>query len=346
MPVSLITTPQHAQHTYQHHPEHAGRGTAIQQLLSTHPIPGVTAIPVHSGDRSWITRVHDENYVNSLQHLSQRRAGHAQIDGDTYICGGSYAAACDAAYAACQAVDAMMASTPAMSIGRPPGHHAVHAAYMGFCFFNNVAIAARYVQQHYGLRRVAIVDIDIHHGNGSHDCFYADGDVLFVSSHAHPLYPFSGARHEMGQGAGYGATLNIPLPHGSGDGAYARVYSELVAPALQRFAPECILVSAGYDAHWDDPIGTCTLSVTGYTTIMAILWQVAQQCSQGRMAVILEGGYSLDALAAGVHATLSVLAGVAPLPDRLGAVPSNAAAGDETMGWLHQHHPLCIQQKE
>lgn len=346
MPVSLITTPKHAQHTHPQHPEHAGRVEAILQHIATHPIAGVTAMPVTVGDTSCITAVHDEKYVNSLRDLSHQRAHQPQLYADTYVCGGSYAAACDAAWAACQAVDCMMQGTPAMSIGRPPGHHAVHNAYMGFCFFNNVAIAARHVQQRYGIRRVAIIDIDVHHGNGTNDYFYADGDVLFVSSHASPLYPYSGGRDAMGQGAGHGATLNIPVPNGSGDAAYARVYHELVVPALTRFAPECLLVSAGYDAHWDDPIGTGTLSVTGYTTIIQALWATAQRLCHGRMALILEGGYSLTALAAGVHASVSVLAGTEPLPDMLGSVPSNPLAGDETMRWLSQHHPLCMGQKE
>lgn len=342
MPVSLITTPQHAQHTHAQHPEHAGRIDAVLQHLAMHPIAEITTTPVQAGDIAWVKAVHAENYVNSLATHRQQ----TYINGDTYRCAGSYAAACDAAYAACQAVDAMMTGTPAMSLGRPPGHHAVHAATMGFCFFNNVAIAARYAQQRYGVRRLAIVDIDVHHGNGTNDCFYADGDVLFISSHASPLYPFSGGREAMGHGAGYGSTLNIPLPNGSGDAAFAHVYRELVVPALQRFAPECVLVSAGYDAHWDDPIGTCTLSVTGYTAILQALWQTAQQQCGGRMAIILEGGYNLAALAAGVHATVSLLAGVPPLPDPLGTVVSNPHAADETIRWLHQHHPLCMQQKE
>ena len=342
MPVSLIVTPQHAQHTLPQHPEHAGRIDAIVHLLESHPIAGLTTHAVQPFPRSVIHAVHDESYVNSVETQSQQRGRQLRLDADTYVGGGSFAAACDAAYAACQAVDAMMTGTPAMSIGRPPGHHAVHAAYMGFCFFNNVAIAARYAQQHYGMRRIAIVDIDVHHGNGTNDCFYADGDVLFISSHASPLYPFSGSRDALGQGAGHGATLNIPLPHGSGDAAYARVYRDLVVPALQRFAPECVLISAGYDAHWDDPIGTCALSVAGYTTIVQALWQYAQQGCAGRMAVILEGGYNLEALAAGVHATLSTLAGETPLPDTLGSVPSDARAGDDTIQWLQHHHPLCV----
>jgi acetoin utilization deacetylase AcuC-like enzyme len=217
---------------------------------------------------------------------------------------------------------------------------------MGFCFFNNVAIAARYLQHTYGIKRVAVVDIDVHHGNGTNDYFYADADVLFVSSHASPLYPFSGARNAMGRDRGHGSTLNIPLPNGSGDGVYDRVYTELVVPALQRFAPECMLVSAGYDAHWDDPIGSCALSVTGYTTIMRALWHTAQQQCAGRMAVVLEGGYNLDALAAGVHATVSLLAGQHPLPDRIGGVTSDAHAADDTIHWLQHHHPLCMAQKE
>jgi len=346
MPVSLITTPQHAQHTHPQHPEHAGRIDAVMRLLAQFPIAGVTAHPVHPMDIAVIHAVHAARYVASLQQLSQQRATHAHMDADTYVTGGSYAAACDAAFAACQAVDAMMTGTPAMSLGRPPGHHAVRDQYMGFCFFNNVAIATRYLQHTYGIKRVAVVDIDVHHGNGTNDYFYADADVLFVSSHASPLYPFSGARDAMGRDSGHGSTLNIPLPNGSGDRVYDRVYTELVVPALQRFAPECILVSAGYDAHWDDPIGSCALSVTGYTTIMRALWHTAQQQCAGRMAVVLEGGYNLDALAAGVHATVSLLAGQHPLPDHIGGVASDAHVGDDTIHWLQHHHPLCMAQKE
>lgn len=346
MPVSLITTPQHAQHTHPQHPEHAGRIDAVMELFAQHPIAGVTMHSVHPMDINIIHAVHSQSYVESFKQLSQQRATDAHLYADTYITGGSFAAACDAAFAACQAGDAMMMGIPAMSLGRPPGHHAVHDQYMGFCFFNNVAIATRYLQRQYGIKRVAVVDIDVHHGNGTNDYFYADADVLFVSSHASPLYPFSGARDAMGRDAGYGSTLNIPLPHGSGDQAYARIYHDLVVPALVRFAPECILVSAGYDAHWDDPIGTCALSVSGYATIVQALWHTAQQYCAGRMAVVLEGGYQLDALAAGVHATVSLLAGQTPQPDRIGAVASDAHAGADTIRWLHQHHPLCMAQKE
>jgi len=217
MPVSLITTPQHAQHTHPQHPEHAGRIDAVMRLLAQFPIAGVTVHPVHPMDVAVIHAVHAARYVASLQQLSQQRATHAHMDADTYVTGGSYAAACDAAFAACQAVDAMMTGTPAMSLGRPPGHHAVRDQYMGFCFFNNVAIATRYLQHTYGIKRVAVVDIDVHHGNGTNDYFYADADVLFVSSHASPLCPFSGARDAMVRDSGHGSTLNIPLPNGSGD---------------------------------------------------------------------------------------------------------------------------------
>jgi acetoin utilization deacetylase AcuC-like enzyme len=217
---------------------------------------------------------------------------------------------------------------------------------MGFCFFNNIAIAARYAQQHHRLQRIAIIDFDIHHGNGTQDAFYGDADVLFISSHSAPLYPFSGNREQMGQGAGHGTTLNIPMQRLSDDTAYIAAYQQVVIPALTRFQPDCLLISAGYDAHWDDPVGNCALSVTGYCQLMQLLIAAAQQLCAGKLVAILEGGYSQRALAASVHANLCQLANHPLLPDSLGQRPGNPHGADQSIAWLRAHHPLLHDTKE
>lgn len=346
MPITIITTPQHTLHTNAHHPEQAARIDAIMATLRTNPIAGATLQAARSADLRTIQAVHTPDYVAWLQQRCARITRLSDLTADTYITPDSVTAARMAAGAACDAVDAMQAGQRAFALGRPPGHHATPGEAMGFCFFNNIAIAARYAQQHHRLQRIAIVDFDIHHGNGTQDAFYGDADVLFVSSHSAPLYPFSGNREQMGHGAGHGTTLNIPMQRLSDDSAYIAAYQQVVIPALTRFQPDCLLISAGYDAHWDDPVGNCALSVTGYSQLMQLLIAAAQQLCADKIVAILEGGYSQRALAASVHANLCQLANHPMLPDSLGQRPGNPHGADQSIAWLRAHHPLLHDTKE
>ena len=346
MPITIITTPQHTLHTNAHHPEQAARIDAIMATLRTNPIAGATLQAARSADLRTIQAVHTPDYVAWLQQRCARITRRRDLTADPYITPDSVTAARQAAGAACDAIDAMQAGQRAFALGRPPGHHATPGEAMGFCFFNNIAIAARYAQRQHGLRRIAIIDFDIHHGNGTQDAFYGDADVLFISSHSSPLYPFRGKREQMGQGAGHGTTLNIPLQRLSDDSAYIAAYQQVVIPALTRFQPDCLLISAGYDAHWDDPVGNCALSVTGYGQLMRLLIDAADQLCDGKIAAILEGGYSQRALAASVHATICQLANQSMLPDSLGQRPGNSHGADQSIAWLRTHHPLLHDAKE
>ena len=346
MSITFVTTNAQQQHTHKRHPERAERIQVILDVLRQDALLAAQLITAEVAPTTTITRIHDVAYVQSLADMCAGLPSDYVAYADTYTTQATYHAAQQAAGAACQAADLMMAGQRAFALSRPPGHHATAAEAMGFCFFNNVAIAARHLQAEHGLTRIAIVDIDVHHGNGTQEAFYADGSVLFVSSHSSPLYPFSGEVYEMGIEAGHGSTLNIPVPAHTGDAAMLRVYQQVVVPALLRFRPECILVSAGFDAHWDDPVGNCRLSVTGYRHLFELLCGTADQLCDGRIMAVLEGGYSLRALSACVHTAGHVLArtGVA-LTDTLGSQPSDPHRADAVIARLKEIHPLLQPQR-
>jgi acetoin utilization deacetylase AcuC-like enzyme len=214
---------------------------------------------------------------------------------------------------------------------------------MGFCLFNNVAIAARELQAAHGLGRVAIVDVDVHHGNGTQESFYEDPSVLFVSTHQYPFYPGSGGLKEIGAGAGAGATVNLPRPAGCGDGEYRLAVESVVAPALRRFRPEAILVSIGFDAHWADPLAQMRLSIEGYVQTVERLAALADELCDGRLALVLEGGYSLEALAYGTLAVARALRGDLwsdPLGLAPGSPPTDGAAIAPILEAARQLHRL------
>jgi acetoin utilization deacetylase AcuC-like enzyme len=266
--------------------------------------------------------------VHSPKHLDLVRAAHerggAMLDADTFMNHRSREAAYLAAGAAIGAVDTVMNGEVEASFAlvRPPGHHATRDLAMGFCIFNNVAVAAQHALDHHQLERVLIVDFDVHHGNGTQDIFYQSPNVLYFSTHRYPFYPGSGHWRDTGLNAGKGLTINVPLPHSVGDRMFARVFDDLLYPAAERFQPQLVLVSAGYDAHWDDPLGALMLLTSaGYGQLTRVLHRIARDFAGGRITFILEGGYHLEALANSATATVCALLGEEVAPDPLGAAP-------------------------
>lgn len=278
------------------HPECPARYQAIQQhqrfeqLAAQCQRPDIVPLAV-----SQISSVHTPNVVATLQAACQQGGG--RIEADTVVSPASYEVALLAAGACCQAVDAVMQGddTTAFCMIRPPGHHATPSLSMGFCLFNNIALAARHALAR-GASRVLIVDWDVHHGNGTQDVFYGDEQVTFLSLHRFPFYPGTGLANETGTGAGLGSTINVPLRFGISREDYLAAFSNSLEKAMQHAKPDLILLSAGFDAHADDPIGSLGLEVEDFITMTSLLKQAAKTSSQGRLISCLEGGYSLDRL--------------------------------------------------
>ncbi len=305
------------------HPENRTRlERAWQALTDADLLARMLPLPAQPVDRALLGQVHDTAYIAALQALAERGGGH--LDADTYVAASSFDAALLAAGGLVALVEAVTAGRARNGIAlvRPPGHHAVRARGMGFCLFNNIAVAARAARERCGLNRVLIVDWDVHHGNGTQDIFYDSPRVLFFSTHQYPHSPGSGHWREPGAGAGQGYTVNVPLPAGVGDLGFARIYDEILTPMAERYRPELILVSAGYDAHWNDPLAGLNLSLAGYWRLARTVVGLAERLCQGRVVVTLEGGYNLDVLAAGIVATCHALLGDGePGPDPLGSAP-------------------------
>jgi acetoin utilization deacetylase AcuC-like enzyme len=291
------------------HPESPDRLRAImQQLEQSGTLTKVTRIAPRRAEDEWITQVHTPSYVASLnQHVPL--SGRVSLDPDTSMSPGSLNAAYLAAGGALAGVDAIMAGQVdhVFCAVRPPGHHAEAGRAMGFCLFNNVAIAARYVQRKYGLSRVLIVDWDVHHGNGTQHSFEDDPSVLFFSTHQYPHYPGTGREDERGQGAGEGFTINVPMEAGGDDEAYHAIFLKALVPAADVFKPEFVIISAGFDAHKDDPLASMGLSEAGYADLTGIVAGIAKRHAKSRILSSLEGGYNLAALAASVDAHINAL---------------------------------------
>ncbi|HUW46048.1 MAG TPA: histone deacetylase, partial [Dehalococcoidia bacterium] len=206
----------------------------------------------------------------------------------------------------------------AFALVRPPGHHAIHDRAMGFCIFNNVAIAAKFALSKFSLSRVLIADFDVHHGNGTQDAFYADPKVLYCSTHQYPFYPGTGWMDETGAGEGEGTTVNFPMAAGWGDEEYLRAFNEVLVPVARRFQPQLILVSAGFDAHWADHMAMMRVSVKGFAQMVMILKELAAELCQGRLVFTLEGGYNLRVVSSSIKAVFDVLLGNSEIDDPLG----------------------------
>lgn len=303
--------PAHSRHDVPEHPEAPER---IEAILASLEADGLAArlapVALRVASDAELELVHDQRLITWLSRAEA--TGGAQVDSDTAVVEGSVEAARRAVGGVLNAVDAVLQGglAGALCLDRPPGHHATPTQAMGFCLFNQVAIAARYAQRLHGLSRIAIIDFDVHHGNGTQDTFAADPSVLYCSTHEYPFYPGSGGWRERGAGN----LVNIPLPAGSGDPEYAAAFRRVITPAVDRFQPELILVSAGFDAHLADPLADMAVTETGYAFIAGQVQALAERHAGGRSVWVLEGGYRLAALARSVVAVLRVLLGDEPPP--------------------------------
>ncbi len=291
------------------HPECPERLTAAREgLYGTLPTSERLVVPAREVSEAELTRVHRSDYLDKLRERLRDSGGH--LDPDTYFCRGTREAAWLAAGGAVDLARTLVSgqATQGFALLRPPGHHAVPSRSMGFCLLNNVALAASAALDA-GLSRVAIVDWDVHHGNGTQDAFYADPRVLFCSLHQYPFYPGTGAPHEIGRGPGTGFTCNVALPAGCGPETYGAAFRELLLPMLTSYAPELVLVSAGFDAHARDPLASMRLDSASYGAMAGSLLELAQSLGHGRVGFVLEGGYDLAALADGTAAVARSLRG-------------------------------------
>jgi acetoin utilization deacetylase AcuC-like enzyme len=329
MKVGYVYDPVYLRHDTGSHPENARRLEAIVAMLERSGLKErLTLIRPRPATAAELALVHDEAYISHIKQIALRGGG--WLDPDTVMSPGSYDAALNAAGGAIRAVDAVMEGevSSAFALVRPPGHHATARAAAGFCIFNNVAIAARYALRQHGAGRIAIIDFDVHHGNGTQEAFYDDPAALYVSTHEYPHYPGTGEINETGRGPAQGTTVNIPLPHGCGDAEYIQVFEEIVIPVVRRFRPGLILVSAGYDAQLGDGLAWMRVTVTGFTRMAAIIKGLAGELCGGRLVLSLEGGYDLEALASSVGATFEVLLGEREIPEPMGASLRQSPAPD------------------
>lgn len=310
---------QYLEHDTGSHPESSDRLLHTISLLESEGVlDRLVQIAPHPAAIEQIGRVHTTQYIRRVRELAERGGGMA--DPDTMVSPGSYLAALVAAGGVIEASQSVWEGrmSHAFALVRPPGHHATPSKAMGFCLFNNVAIAARHLLATTECRRILITDFDVHHGNGTQDAFYSDGNVLYFSTHQMPLYPGTGRTSETGEGSGKGLTVNVPLPPGCGDIEYLRVYKDVFTPLARRFQPDLILVSAGFDAHWADPLASECVTVSGYATLSRLIRDLADELCQGRVVFTLEGGYDLRALSYSVKATLEVLLGDETIDDPIG----------------------------
>ncbi|HET9124096.1 MAG TPA: histone deacetylase [Solirubrobacteraceae bacterium] len=343
----LLSHPSSFEHDTGEHPEQPARMTVIERALVAADWCGYERVESPPCATEALRAVHPGRYVDMVRELAESGGGH--IDADTVASQGSWDAARHAAGGAVELVRRLLdgEATTGFSVHRPPGHHAEPDRPMGFCLFNNIAVAARWALDARGLDRVMVVDYDVHHGNGTNAVFHSDPRVLFVSIHQSPLYPGTGPLSDIGSGAGAGYCVNLPVPPGSGDAAFGGLLRGVALPLARAFAPQLILISAGFDAHAADPLAECTVSESGFAAMTAGLRGVGDELG-APVAAVLEGGYALQVLGGCVVAAMRALAGDPPgggrpavgapaadQPDHPGAGPSGpsgpSAAGENPL---------------
>jgi acetoin utilization deacetylase AcuC-like enzyme len=289
------------------HPERPDRIRAIDQVLGESRFDGLKREQAPEGSLDLVTLCHNEDYVEELRHIAPT-SGMIYLDGDTSMSSGTWEAVMRGVGGAVAATDAVMSGAHhnAFVAMRPPGHHAEIAKPMGFCFFDNAAIAARHAQRKYGIARAAVVDFDVHHGNGTQDIFWADKSVMYCSTHQMPLFPGTGARSERGE---HDNIVNAPLAPEDGSAKFRAALENVILPQLTKFAPELIVVSAGFDAHYRDPLASLNLTAEDFGWVTRKLMDIADLTAGGRIVSVLEGGYDLQGLKESVAAHVSALLG-------------------------------------
>jgi acetoin utilization deacetylase AcuC-like enzyme len=329
LPTALVYDPAFLEHLvpdgFPEQPERLRRAVAIIEAYLENgqlPTERVLRLAPREAALDELTAVHTQKYVERVRDavaaLSDERSH--KFATEVYISQGSYKAALLAAGAPLVALDAIGEGRArnGYALVRPPGHHARPGTAMGFCLFNNVAVAARYAQRRWGWQRVLIVDYDVHHGNGTEEMFYEDGDVLYFSTHQFPWYPGTGASSDRGAGAGLGANVNVPLPAGSGWSVLDPIFRQVLWPVADRFKPDMVLLSAGFDAHWTDPLGELRLSTSDFSDLSLEVAEIADRYCEGRLVAVQEGGYNLDAVAQCAATLLFALTGSNAVVDNLG----------------------------
>jgi acetoin utilization deacetylase AcuC-like enzyme len=330
----FLEHPSSMNHHTGEHPEQPARITAITRELDLRGWLGYERVLSGRVARETLTAVHPEGYVAAIERLAER--GGAQLDPDTVVSSGSFDAAMHSAGGAVGLVDLLLdgAAPTGISVHRPPGHHAERAEAMGFCLFNNIAVAARHAIGARGLERVLVFDWDVHHGNGTNDIFHASRDVLFVSIHQSPLYPGTGPASDVGEGEGKGYTINLPVPAGADDLVYRSLVDHVVVPLARAYGAQLLLISAGYDAHRDDPLADCRVSEAGFAAMTASLCRAGKALG-APVGAVLEGGYALQALAQSVAETMVALDAPVPAaePDAVEVAPVAREAAHRLTEW-------------
>ena len=341
MKIGLVYDPIYLEHDTGSHPENSQRLVAIMSHLEDVGLKQkLSLLAPRQATIKELEMVHAPEYISKIKKVAEEGGG--WLDPDTVMCPRSYEAALYAAGGVLTALEAVMKGEvdSAFALVRPPGHHALRSRAMGFCIFNNVAVAAKFALTDFGVSRVLIVDFDVHHGNGTQEIFYADPSVLYFSTHEYPFYPGTGGVAEIGVSDGEGTTVNFPMSAGWGDEEYLRAFGEVLAPVTQRFQPELILVSAGFDPHWADNLAMMQVSVAGFAQMVAALKKLATDLCQGRLIFTLEGGYNLQVAALSVAATFDVFWDN-PIVDPLGKSPAGKPGGfDQRLEEIKEIHRL------
>ncbi len=311
LPTGLVFHPDYLKHdSGQNHPENGERlSSLLAHLEKKGLILRLKNIQPYPATVKWVEAVHDPRYIKMVEKICKNGGG--MLDPDTHVGSESYQVTLLAVGGIMAAVDAVMNKKikNAFCAIRPPGHHAERDKAMGFCIFNNVAVGARYVQKKFGLKKVLIVDWDVHHGNGTQNIFLDDSSVFYFSVHQFPYYPGSGAENETGEGEGEGYTFNMPMVAGSGDVEYIEAFQNIFYPVAYKFSPEFIFISAGFDAHEQDPLAGINLSEAGYKKMTEVITRLASECAEGRLVSVLEGGYNFRSLSVSVEKHIRALMG-------------------------------------